>query len=114
MGGHQTNTSIHLEHEETIFNGGSTHCHKTFKQHNNAHGLYVSDDDFENTNECHFKCQKIRPNPVYYDETNSHPLNVDVFFVDVLTSTQPMELDGEKVFFFFFAFILTKINICIK
>ena len=36
MGGHQTNTFIHLEHEETIFNDGSTHCHKTFKQHNNA------------------------------------------------------------------------------
>ena len=36
MGGHQTNISTHLEHEETIFNGGSAHCHKTFKQHNNA------------------------------------------------------------------------------
>ena len=36
MGGHQTNTSTHLEHEKTIFNGGSGHCHKTFKQHNNA------------------------------------------------------------------------------
>ena len=36
MSGHQTNTSTHLEHEETIFNGGSAHCHKTFKQHNNA------------------------------------------------------------------------------
>ena len=64
MGGHQTNTSIHLEHEETIFNGGSTHCHKTFKQHNNAQGLYVLDYDFENTSECHFKSQKIRPNLV--------------------------------------------------
>ena len=31
MGGHQTNTSTHLEHEETIFNGGSTNCRKTFK-----------------------------------------------------------------------------------
>ena len=47
IGGHQTNTSTHLKHEETIFNGGSTHCHKTFKQNNNAQGLYVSDDDFE-------------------------------------------------------------------
>ena len=36
MGGHQTNTSTYLEHEKTIFNGGSGHCHKTFKQHNNA------------------------------------------------------------------------------
>ena len=43
----KTNTSTHSEHEETIFNDGSTHCHKTFKQHNNAQGLYVSDDDFE-------------------------------------------------------------------
>ena len=30
-GGHQTNTSTHLEHKETIFNGGSTHYHKTLK-----------------------------------------------------------------------------------
>ena len=36
IGGHQTNTSTHSEHEETIFNGGNTHCHNTFKQHNNA------------------------------------------------------------------------------
>ena len=36
MRGHKTNASTHSEHEETIFNGGSTHCHKTFKQHNNA------------------------------------------------------------------------------
>ena len=36
IGSHQTNTSTHLEHEKTIFNGGSAHCHKTFKQHNNA------------------------------------------------------------------------------
>ena len=36
MGSHQTNTSTHLEHEETIFNGGSAHYHKTFNQHNNA------------------------------------------------------------------------------
>ena len=36
MGGHQTNTSTHLEHDETIFNGGSGQYHKTFKQHNNA------------------------------------------------------------------------------
>ena len=56
MGGHQTNTSTHLEHEETIFNGGSTHCHKTFNQYNNAQGLYVSNDNFESTSECHFKC----------------------------------------------------------
>ena len=57
MGGHQTNTCTHSVHEETIFNDGSTHsCHKTFKQHNNAQSLYVSDDDSENTSECHFKC----------------------------------------------------------
>ena len=56
MGGHQTNTSTHLEHEETIFNGGSAHYHKTFNQHNNAQGLYVSNDNFEDTSECHFKC----------------------------------------------------------
>ena len=55
MGGHQTNTSTYLDHEETIFNGGSAHCHKTFKQHNNAQGLYVSDNDSEDTSECHFK-----------------------------------------------------------
>ena len=55
VGGHQTNTFTYLEHEETIFNGGSTHCHKTFKQHNNAQGLYVSDDDSENTSEYHSK-----------------------------------------------------------
>ena len=36
MSGHQTNTSTHLEHEETNFNCGNAHCHKTFKQHNNA------------------------------------------------------------------------------
>ena len=65
MGGHQTNTSIHLEHEETIFNGGNTHYHKTLKQNNNAHGLCELDDDFENTSECHFKRRKIRPNPMY-------------------------------------------------
>ena len=100
MGGHQTNTSTHSEHEETIFNGGSTHCHKTFKQHNNAQGLYVSDDDFENTSECHFKHRKIRPNPTYYDETNSHPLDANVFFANVPTSTQSIELDGEEVLFF--------------
>ena len=112
MGGHKNNTSTHLEHEETILNGGSTQCHKTFKQHNNAHGLYVSDNDSENTSECHFKCQKIKPNPVYYDETNRHPPDVDVSFVDVPTSTQPMKLDGEKVIFF--SLILTKINICLR
>ena len=50
---------------------------------------------------------------MYYDETNSYPLDVNVFFADVLTSTQSMELDGEKVFFFF-ALILTKINICLR
>ena len=102
MGGHQTNTSTHSEHEETIFNGGSTHsCHKTFKQHNNAQGFYVSNDDSENKSECHFKRRKIRSNHMYYDETNSYPLDVDVFFADVPTSTQPMELDGEEVIFFF-------------
>ena len=101
MGEHQTNTSTHSEHEETIFNGGSTHYHKTLKQHNNVQGLYVLDDYSENTSKCHFKRQKIRPNLVYYDETNSHPLDAYVFFVDVPTSTQPIELDGEGVLFFF-------------
>ena len=36
MGGHRTNNSTHSKYKETIFNGGSTHCHKNFKQHNNA------------------------------------------------------------------------------
>ena len=44
MGGHKTNTSTYLEHEETIFNGGNTHCHKTLKQNNNAQGICVSND----------------------------------------------------------------------
>ena len=83
------------------FNCGNSHYHKTFKQHNNAQGLYVSDDDSKNTNECHFKLRNIRPNPMYYDETNSNPLDANVFFADVPTSTQPMELDGEEVIFFF-------------
>ena len=104
MGGHQTNTSTHSEHEETIFNCGNTHCHKTFKQHNNAQGLYVSNKNFEDTSECYFKWKKIRPNTMYYDETNSYHLDVNVFFADVLTSTQPMELDGEEVNFIFFYF----------
>ena len=34
---------------------------------------------------------------MYYDETNSHPLDADVFFANVLTSIQPMELNGEEV-----------------
>ena len=105
VGGHQTNTCTYLEHEETIFNGGNTHHHKTLKQHKNAEGFCVSDDDSENTSECHFKCRKIRPNPVYYDETNSHPLDADVFFVDVPTSTQPIELDGEEVIVYFILFL---------
>ena len=33
-----------LEHEETIFNDGNTHCHKTLKQNNNAQGICVSND----------------------------------------------------------------------
>ena len=41
MGGHQTNTSTHLEHEETIFDSGNGH---------------VSNDDSKDTSECHFKC----------------------------------------------------------
>ena len=97
MGRHQTNASTYLEHEETIFNGGNTHYHKTFKQHNNAEGFCVSNDDSENTSECHFKHRKIRLNPVYYDETNSHPLDADVFFADVPISTQPIQFDGEEV-----------------
>ena len=118
MGGHQTNTSTHLEHKETIYNGGSTLCHKTFNQHNNARDLYVSDNDSKDTSECPFKRSNIRPDPVYYDETNSHPLNVDVFFADIPTSTQPMELDGEEViiylFIYLFALILKKINIYLR
>lgn len=39
MGGHQTST--HLEYEETIFNGGSTHCHKTLKQHITMHRVFM-------------------------------------------------------------------------
>ena len=70
MGGHQTNTSTDLEHKKTIFNDGSGHCHKIFKQHNNAQGLHVSNNDSNDTSECHFKHQKIRPNPVYYDVAN--------------------------------------------
>ena len=101
MGGHQTNTFTYLEHDETIFNGGNTHHHKTLKQHKNAEGFCVSDDDSKNTSECHFKRWKIRPNLVYYNETNSHPLDADVFFANFPISTQPMELDGEKVIFFF-------------
>ena len=103
MGRHQTNASTYLEHEETIFNGSNTHYHKTFKRHNNAEGFCVSNDDSENTSECHFKHRKIRLNPVYYDETNSHPLDANVFFVGVPTSTQLIELDSEKVIFFFFS-----------
>lgn len=45
---------------------------------------------------------------MYYDETNSHPLKVDVFFVDVPSSTQPMELGDEEFFFFLNTFVLTK------
>ena len=52
---------------------------------------------------------------MYYDETNSYSLDADIFFADILTSTQPMELDGEEVIFYFiFALILTKINICLR
>ena len=43
---------------------------------------------------------------MYYDETNCHPLDANVFFANVLTSTQLIELDGEEVslfiYFFFF------------
>ena len=88
-----------------FFNGSSTHYHKTFKQHNNAQGPYVSDDYSENTSECHFKHRKIRPNLVYYDETNSHPLDADVFFTNVPTSTQLMELDGEEAISFSLFFL---------
>ena len=105
MGGHQTNTSTHSKHEQTIFNGGSTHCHKSFKQHNNAQSLYVSYNDSENTSECHFKCRKIKSNPMYYDETNTHSLYADVLFADVSTSTQLIELDGEEVIFYFILFL---------
>ena len=48
---------------------------------------------------------------MYYDETNSHPLDASVFFADVPSSTQPMELGGVKCFFFLFFFntsVLTK------
>ena len=39
---------------------------------------------------------------MYYDEANSRPLDVDVFFVDIPISTQLMELVGGEGFFFFF------------
>ena len=102
MGGHQTNTSTHLEHEETIFNGGSTNCRKTFKWHNNAQGLYVLNNDSKYTSERHFKPRKIRPNLVYYDVANCQPLDSDVFFADIPTFTQPMVLDGEEVLLLLF------------
>ena len=99
MGGHQTNTSTYSEHEDTLFNAGSAHYHKTFKQHYNAQGFYVLDNDSKDTSECHFKRRKIIPNLVCYDETNSHPLYANAFFANVPTSTQSMELDGEVFFF---------------
>ena len=45
---------------------------------------------------------------MYYDETNCHPPDVDVSFLDVSTSTQPMELDGEDVLFYALTFAKTK------
>ena len=57
------------------------------KQVDNAKALDVSYDNPEDTSECHFKCWKTKPNPVYYDEANSRPLDVDVFFVDIPIST---------------------------
>ena len=42
---------------------------------------------------------------MYYDETNCHLLDANVFFVDVLTSTQLIELDGEEVSFLLLLFI---------
>ena len=107
MGSHQTNTSTHLEHEETICNCGSGHCHRTFKQHNNAQSIHVQNDDSDDTSECHFKCRKIRHNLMYYDETNSHLLDANVLFADVPTSTQPMELDGEEVLLLLLFYALT-------
>ena len=47
---------------------------------------------------------------MYYDKANSHPLDLNVFFVNIPTSTQSMELDGEM----YFVLILTKINICLR
>ena len=47
---------------------------------------------------------------MYYGETNSHPLDVDVFIANVLTSTQLMELDGEEVIFYFLFCIDTNKN----
>ena len=47
---------------------------------------------------------------MYYDETNSHRLNVDVFIADIPTSTQPMELDGEEVIYLFIFCIDTNKN----
>ena len=103
MGDHQTNVSTHLEHERTIFYGGNGLCHPTFKQNNDAQVLHASNDGSKDTSECHLKCQKTRPNLVYYDETNSHSLDVDVFFANVPFSTQPMDLGNKD----FFIFILT-------
>ena len=97
MNVHQTNVFAHLKHEGTIFYGGNGHYHQTFKQINHARIFHVSDDDSKDTSECDFKHWKTRPSLVYYDETNSYPLDAGVFFADVPSSTQPMELGGEKV-----------------
>ena len=87
MGGHQANSSTHLELEGTIFYDGNGHHFQAFKQNDNAKALNISDDNFEYTSECYFKHQKTRHNLVYYDEANSHLLDVDVFFTNVPTST---------------------------
>ena len=87
MGGHQANSSTHLEHEGTIFYDGNGHHFQAFKQNDNAKALNISDDNFEYTSECYFKHRKTKPNIVYYDEANSHPLDAGVFLTNVPTLT---------------------------
>ena len=108
-----------LRVEGTIFYDGNGHYYRTFEQDDNVKALNVENGNSKDTSECHFKCQNTRPKPMYYDKANFHPLDADVLFVDVLTSTQPMKLGGGEVIwffvclfvYFFFALILTKINI---
>ena len=39
---------------------------------------------------------------MYYDKANSHLLDADVFFFDILISTKLIEFDGEEVINFLF------------
>ena len=49
--------------------------------------------------------QTLKDSSIYYGETNSHPLDADVFFVDVPSFTQQMELIGEEVYWFVCLFV---------